>query len=75
MAEFTIPGRIMKMYKENGYTEDEAFVIEKKVYDHFPASKAERKCANEKAIMDSLRESKRKKLMHQSKRNEQTGVQ
>lgn len=68
MKEIIIPGRIMKMYREAGMDEDVARETEKKVYDHFPVTKAERKCATEKATMDQLRMSKRKRLIEQEKK-------
>lgn len=44
--------------------------IEKAVYEKFPYSKAERKCATEKRTMDRLRENMRKKLIEQNKKHE-----
>lgn len=48
-------------------TRGEMNEIRKQVYEKFPVSKAEKKCADEKRTMDDLRSNFRKKLIAESK--------
>lgn len=57
----------MKQSIENWKIEKE---IEKQVYEKYPVSKAERRCQNEKMIMDRLRNVFRKKLIEGREKQE-----
>jgi hypothetical protein len=58
-----IPKEIIKMYKDNGFTEEEMFETEKKVYATYPETKREQECATEKQRIDGKRDGKRKRII------------